>query len=121
MAAADAGEVGDYVEGAPEHRRAALEALREACRAELGGFRESIEHGMPSYSRDGEVEVAFASQKRYISLYILRTDVMASHRAALGQLSLGKGCIRYPDAAEIDIVVVRSMLRETAGSTGPVC
>lgn len=98
-----------------------LNALRSASRDELGGFRESLEHGMPSYSRQGEVEVAFASQKQYVSLYILRTDVMAAHRSELDHLSLGKGCIRYRKPEDVDYELVRSMLRETADSTGPVC
>jgi uncharacterized protein YdhG (YjbR/CyaY superfamily) len=117
----EAGEVDRYIDDAPEQRKPMLNALRSASRDELGGFRESLEHGMPSYSRQGEVEVAFASQKQYVSLYILRTDVMAAHRSELDHLSLGKGCIRYRKQEDVDYELVRSMLRETADSTGPVC
>jgi uncharacterized protein YdhG (YjbR/CyaY superfamily) len=116
-----ADEIGRYIEDAPEPRQPALNALRAACREELSDFQESIEYGMPSYSRAGDVEVAFASQKRYIALYMLRTDVMAAHRARLDGLGVGKGAIRYRKPTDIDFEVVRSMLSQTANSTGPVC
>jgi uncharacterized protein YdhG (YjbR/CyaY superfamily) len=110
-----------YIEHAPKPRREVLAALRRACREELDGFSEEIEYGMPSYSRDGEVVISFASQKQYISLYILRTDVIAAHRDQFDQLDLGKGCIRYRKPEDIDLDLVRSMLRQSARSDGPVC
>jgi uncharacterized protein YdhG (YjbR/CyaY superfamily) len=114
-------EVDRYIESAPEPRQPVLTALRAACLEELSEFDESLEHGMPSYSRAGQIEVAFASQKQYISLYVMRTDVMAAHRTRVEHLSVGKGCIRYRKPEDVDFDVVRSMLRETARSTGPVC
>lgn len=49
---------------------------------------------MPGYTTNGVVEVGFASQKQYISLYILKEDVVQVNRAALQGLSVGKYCIR---------------------------
>jgi Domain of unknown function (DU1801). len=48
----------------------------------LTDFEETMEYGEPSYKRNGEVEVGFASQKNFIGLYTLRvrTDVMNAHR-----------------------------------------
>ena len=117
----EADEITRYIADAPEPRQSALTALRAMCREELGNFHESIEYGMPAYSRAGEVEIAFASQKQDITLYVLRTDVMAAHRARLDGLNVGKGAIRYRKPTDIDFEVVRSMLSQTAKSTGPVC
>ena len=114
-------DVDAYVAEAPEERRAVLATLRDACREELTGFDETMAYRMPSYARDGEVEVAFASQKQHIALYILRTDVMAAHRARLEHLDLGKGAIRYRTPEDVDMDVVRSMLRLTAESRGRIC
>jgi uncharacterized protein YdhG (YjbR/CyaY superfamily) len=114
-------DVDGYIEDALEERREALTALRDACLEELDGFEEGLEYGLPSYSRAGEVEVSFASQKQHISLYILRTDVMAAHRDDLEGLSVGKGAIRYRNPEQIEMAVVCSMLRDTAASSGPVC
>jgi len=82
-----------YLKEVPAERQDALKQLRKLCRENLNGFKESLEYGMPSYSRNGEVEVAFASQKNHISLYILRTDVMKTHKKLLTgkSVSFGKG------------------------------
>ena len=76
---------------------------------------------MPTYGRDGIAEIAWASQKQYISLYVMRGDVLDAHREQLAHLSVGKGCIRYRSPAAVDFAVVRSMLTDVAASRGPVC
>jgi hypothetical protein len=73
------------------------------------------------YSRDGIAEIAWASQKRYISLYVMRADVLDAHRGQLAGLDVGKGCIRYRSPAAVDFTIVRSMLTAVAASRGPVC
>ena len=105
--------VDSYIEQAPSERHEALRRLRVLCRQVLTGFEEIIMYGMPSYARKGVVEVAFASQKNYISLYILRQDALAAQRAALAGSSVGKGCIRYARPDKIDYAVVREMLVAT--------
>ena len=112
-----------YIKESPADGRETLLRLRDLCRAELVGFKESMVYGLPSYSRNGEVEVGFASQKNFIGLYILRSAVMRSHRYLLNVpgVTFGKGCIRYPKPEKIDFNVVQKMLRATRESTGPVC
>ena len=112
-----------YIKESAAERRDVLSRLRAVCRAELNGFKESMAYGMPGYSRDGVVEVGFASQKNFIALYILRTDVMRSHRYMFNVpgVTLGKGCIRYSKPEKIDFGVVEKILRATQESTGPVC
>ena len=112
-----------YLKEVPAGRREALVKLRKLCRDTLTGFRESMDYSGPCYSRNGVVEVGFASQKNFIGLYILRTDVMRSHRYLLTVkgISLGKGAIRYSKTEHINFKVVESLLRATVESTGPVC
>ena len=86
------------------------------------GYEESMAYGMPSYKqKDGEVEVAFASQKNYISLYILKEPVLDKHRPNLAGLNLGKGCIRYPDPDKIDFNFVRRILQDSFDSDAEIC
>ena len=88
--------VTEYLQEVPEKRQPALSQLRQLCLEKLAGYEESMEYGMPSYKKkDGEVEVAFASQKNYISLYILKEEVLDKYRKNLAHLNLGKGCVRY--------------------------
>ena len=117
----DADDVDSYLAQVPEGRRAVLGEMREVCRRLLPGFAESMRYGMPAYSRDGVAEIAWASQKRYISLYVMRADVIAAHRELLAGLDVGKGCIRYRSPAAVEFTVVRSMLTAVAASRGPVC
>jgi uncharacterized protein YdhG (YjbR/CyaY superfamily) len=117
----DADDVGSYLAQVPAGRRAVLSELREECRRLLADFDEGMRYGMPTYSRDGTAEVAWASQKRYISLYVMRGDVLDAHRGRLASLDVGQGCIRYRSPAAVDFAVVRSMLTAVAASRGPVC
>lgn len=121
IAHSDADDVDAYLALAPEGRRAVLNEMRDACRTLLAGFDESMRYGMPAYSRDGVAEIAWASQKRYISLYVMRTEVLSAHRGQLADLDVGQGCIRYRSPAAVDFTVVRSMLAAVAASQGPVC
>src|SRR5918994_1505877 len=71
--------VEEYLADVPEERRRVLETLRTLCLEELAGCEEGMQYGMPSYSRDGSaVEVAFASQKNYISLYVWESVINAN-------------------------------------------
>jgi uncharacterized protein YdhG (YjbR/CyaY superfamily) len=116
-------DVTTYLEEVPAERKAALVQLRKQCLAVLKGFEESMRYGGPCYSRNGVVEVGFASQKHFIGLYILRTDVMKTHIDLLKikGVSVGKGCIRYSKPEKIDFKVVESMLKATEESIGVVC
>jgi uncharacterized protein YdhG (YjbR/CyaY superfamily) len=113
--------VGTYMEEQPENWQAALKKLRALCRRELKGYTEGMAYGMPSYSRGGKVEIAFGSQARYLSLYVLKQPVLDAHRAELVGLSVGKGCVRYRTPDRVNWQVVTSMLRETAASGAKIC
>jgi hypothetical protein len=114
-------DVTAYIHTAPAARKDILTAIRGLCVDLLDGFQEGMDYGMPSYKRDGEVEIAFASQKNYIFLYVLRQEVLDSHPPALRGTSLGKGCGRYSSPTKVDLDVIRSMLEATASSRGPIC
>ena len=110
-----------YIDEQPGEWRPTLRKLRAACRRTLTGYTEGMAHGMPSYSRGGQVEVAFAKQAQHLSLYILKQPVFEMHRTGLAGLSLGKGCIRYRHPDQINWQVVQSLLADTRDTTGDVC
>lgn len=76
---------------------------------------------MPVYERDGTGEVAFASQKQHISVYLLRTDVREAFADRLAGHDMGKGCLRFRTPEKIDFTLVRDLLRATAAAPGPAC
>ncbi|THV30759.1 iron chaperone [Glycomyces paridis] len=124
MVQSDAETVDAYLAGLPEDRREAMGAIRDACREAMPGFTEVMAYGMPGLSRDGTaggVEIAFASQKRYISFYLLRTDVRAAFEERLAGRDMGKGCLRFSSPARVDLDLVRDLAAATAASGGRVC
>ncbi len=114
--------VSEYLEEVPAERKPALIQLRHLYRTTLTGFEELMQYGGPCYARNGEIEVGFASQKHFIGLYFIRTDVLAAHRDLLKVkgVSLGKSCIRYSRPEKIDFAVVELLLKAIQESTGPV-
>jgi uncharacterized protein YdhG (YjbR/CyaY superfamily) len=117
----NAATVAEYIAEAPPARRDALTLLRKLCREELAGFAEAMRYGMPSYLREDAVEVAFASQKAHISLYILRQAALDAGADRLAGLSVGKGCIRFRRPEQIDPATVRALLAATVADSGAIC
>jgi hypothetical protein len=76
---------------------------------------------MPSSSRDGRTEVAFAKQARYLSLSILKKPVLDAHRNSLRGPSMGKGAIRCGKPDQIDWTVIRRLLADASASTDGAC
>lgn len=110
-----------YLKTVPRERKGAMDQLRQYCKKYLKGFEEAMEYGIPSYKRNGIVEVAFNSQKNYISLYILNKSVLDQYRNDLHDLSVGKGCIRYTRPEKIDFKIVRKLLTGTLKSKEGIC
>ncbi|MEU8774156.1 DUF1801 domain-containing protein [Streptomyces sp. NPDC048606] len=121
MARSEAEDVDGYLAELPEPRRRALGRLRDLCRAELPGFTEAMAYGMPVYERDGAAEIAFASQKQYVSFYLMRGDVRDAFAERLAGQDMGKGCLRFRNPERIDFDLVRDLLRATAAGPGAVC
>lgn len=121
MVSSSARDVDEYLAEVAETRREALTRLRELCRAELSGFDEVMNYGMPAYQRDGVAEIAFASQKQYISFYLMRTDVRDAFAERLAGHDMGKGCLRFRKVDSIDFGLVRDLLKATAATSGQIC
>lgn len=110
-----------YLTEVPDGREVVLARLRELCRVEPRGFMEVMAYGLPAYERGGVAEVAFASQKQYISLYIMRGDVRAAFAERPAGQDAGKGCPRFRKPDGVDLGLVRDLLRAAAAAPGPVC
>jgi uncharacterized protein YdhG (YjbR/CyaY superfamily) len=108
--------VRSYFDALPPERRAALEALRALVREVTPGAAETFRYRVPTYERGGVI-CAFASQKRYLSLY-LDPEVVEAHRQALATLDVGKSCIRFKRLADLPLDEVRAMLREVMARLG---
>ena len=117
----EAKTVADYLIEIPEKRLQALHKLRQLCIEHLPEYEESMEYKMPSYKGDGEVEVAFASQKQHISIYFLKHEVMLNNKEQLKGLNHGKACIRFSNPDKIDYRLITELLKQTVKSDAPIC
>lgn len=118
--------VAEYLQSLPDDRRAALSALREVILANLPeGYEEVFQYGMISYvvplsrfpkTYNGQPlgYVSIASQKNYISVYLMGVYGDESHGEWFRQeyaktgkrLDMGKSCVRFkkPDDIPLDLI-----------------
>ena len=118
-----------YLESLPEDRRKAIRKVRAAINKALPkGYREGMQYGMigwfvphsvfpDGYHCDPRQPVPFAglaSQKNYMSLYLMCIYADPKHRAWLQKewtktgkkLRMGKSCIRFKKVEELPLELI---------------
>jgi uncharacterized protein YdhG (YjbR/CyaY superfamily) len=131
MVRSTAATVEDYLDALPPARRADVAAARALVRANLPeGYVEAMRWGMitwevplaasgPTYNRQPLMYVALGAQKRHIALYLcgltcvegLEEELRAAYAAAGRRLDLGKACLRFGSAADIEGEAVARVIR----------
>ena len=121
MVQSKATTVDAYIDEAEPGRADALRRFREIAHRRLPNHLESMNWGMATYARDGRSDLAFANQKQYLALYVLKTDVVAAHAEAVAGIDHGKGCIRFRRADKIDWDLVELLIAATAAAEERPC
>jgi uncharacterized protein YdhG (YjbR/CyaY superfamily) len=106
-------DVDTYIDLLDESRKSSLQQLRRIILETVPGAEERIQYNMPYYTYHGML-CAFASQKHYMSFYLLNGEIVEKNRHLLAGLSVGKGCIRFKDFSKLPEPTIRTMLREAA-------
>ena len=106
-------QVDRYLEELDVPRRTALTQVRALILEAVPDAVESMKYRMPAYEYGGAMLCAFASQKRYMSLYV-EPSILDGHRQELHHLNLGKSCIRFKSIDQLPLATVRAILQETA-------
>lgn len=104
--------VEEYLQQLEPERRSAIETLRALVFEIAPGAEESMRYGMPTYSRKA-VFCAIASQKHYLSLYIMNTALVEKYKSRLKGLEAGKSCIRFKKLENLPLDVIKNMLKES--------
>jgi uncharacterized protein YdhG (YjbR/CyaY superfamily) len=105
--------VAEYLGALTPERRATLETLRSLVFQVAPDAVGTMRYGMPAYDVRGRDLCQFASQKRYVSLY-LDPRIVEKYRGELEGLSLGKGCVRFRKLDQLPLETIEHMLREIA-------
>ena len=142
-----AATVDEYLRALPEERRAAIAAVREVILRNLDrDYEEGMQYGMIGYyvphrvypagysadPRQGLPFAALASQKNYMSLYLMGlycgcvdgvsdTELVRWFRAAWAKtgkkLDMGKACIRFKRLDDLPLEVVGDAIRRLPART----
>lgn len=122
--AKDAASVDEYINGLPEDRRKAVEAVRDVILRNLPkGYEEGIQYGMIGYfvplerypeTYNGQplAYVGLASQKNYMSLYLMgvygdaESEFRERFKATGKKLDMGKSCLRFRQLDDLPLDVI---------------
>jgi hypothetical protein len=117
-----------YLASLPIERRGALQTLHRAIVKAAPGLKPVIVHGMLGYGayhyrydsgREGDsATVCLASQKNYISLYVMGEEdggyLAEKNAARLGKVSVGKCCIRFKKLEDLNLPVALELIKRAA-------
>lgn len=130
----DADSVEQYIQALPEDRREAITALRRVILDNLpAGYEEMMQYGMIGYSvplsrhpntYNGQPlsYVALASQKNYISLYLMgiysrpeQAEWFTETWQATGKkLNMGKSCVRFRKLDDVPLDLIGQVVAMTS-------
>lgn len=105
-----------YLAGLPPERRSEVERVWRAVRENIpAGYAERIGDKFLTFAADDEQLVALASQKNYISLYLMPLyvfpELKAKFDAAAGtKLKCGKSCINFSRAEDLPLLTIAEIL-----------
>jgi hypothetical protein len=118
----------DYIAALAEPRRTDVAALDALIREHAPGLEPVVAGTMLGYGpfhyryasgREGDTTLlGLASQKRYISLYVLCANggryLAESYAERLPKASVGKSCVRFARLSDIDPAVLAELVTEAA-------
>jgi hypothetical protein len=117
----------EYIERLSEPRRGEIRALHELIRRSAPQLEPTMEFGLLGYGRyhyryasgrEGDwMLVGLASNKNYISLYVMATTadgrmLADTYSDRLPKASIGKSCIRFRRLGDVDQDALATLLRE---------
>ena len=135
MARSKATTVEEYLDELADDRRETVEAVRDVVTANLpDGYEETVQFGMISYvvplerypktyNRQALQYAALASQKNYVSLYLMNVYgdqeterwFLDRYKASGKRLDMGKSCVRFKSVEDLPLDPGRRGRRPHAG------
>jgi hypothetical protein len=102
-----------YVASLDEPRRTKVAAAIAIIRSAGAGAHEGVEWKMPVF-RKGDLYVAIANQKNYVSVYCCNDESAAAALKAAGPKGVkgGKCCVNYPDGVDIPAAALATMVKK---------
>ena len=134
MARSKATTVEEYLDELADERRGIVEAVRDVVNANLpDGYEETVQFGMISYvvplerypktyNRQALQYAALASQKNYVSLYLMNVYgdqeterwFLDRYKASGKRLYMGKSCVRFKSVEDLPLDLVGEAIARTS-------
>lgn len=102
-----------YTASVPLAQRPLFDHLRALARDGAPRANEVIRWGMLCWD-DGGALFALAAQKQYVSLYVMATEALRLHAAALENVDHGKGCLRFRKLESVPTEALRHVIATAA-------
>lgn len=117
-----------WLDQRPEPRRSTLRAVHDVVREAAPELAPSVVgktvgygpfHYVYASGREGDSHrIVLADNARYVSLYVLASDeggyLAEQHADRLGKVSVGKSCVRFTGADDVDLDALRQLVRAAA-------
>jgi uncharacterized protein YdhG (YjbR/CyaY superfamily) len=124
----------DYIAKLPIERRNILTKLDQVIKNTVPELKEFYAYNMPGYGsftyinyKKEEVKwpvISMASQKNYVSVYVCAVDanqyIAEKYGDELGNVSVGKSCIRFKKLEDLNIEVFKKVIKAAAKNPGLV-
>ncbi len=118
----------EYIAGLEEPRRGDIRELHDLIVSTAPELERRIASGMLAYGsynyryasgREGDwFPIALASQKRYISLYVMAADgeryVAETFKDRLPEADIGRSCVRFKRLSDVDPAALADLIRAGA-------
>jgi uncharacterized protein YdhG (YjbR/CyaY superfamily) len=112
----------DYLASLPAERKEAVERVWKAVRESMpAGYTEQISSKYLTFAADGEMYVALANQKNYITLHLIPIYIFPELKAKLDnsgkKLKGGKGCVNFLCAEELPLDIIAQVVGSCEAET----
>ena len=105
-------EVRDYIEVIPEKHIEPFEYVRDRL-LKIENIEETFDYSMPTFGIGKRKLFALASQKNYVSLYVMHIEVLDMVREQLNHLNVGKSCVRFKKVEKLPIEIIDFLIEES--------
>jgi uncharacterized protein YdhG (YjbR/CyaY superfamily) len=101
-----------YIDAIPKDRTEAIVTLIDLIHNTAPKVEEGFKYGMPIYTLNNELLFAVASQKHYMSLYIIDAKLVKEFLPTLGKVNTGKNCIRFKKLEHLNLEAIEQLLKK---------
>ncbi len=129
-----ASSVKEYLASVPKERKEDIEFLHKFIQKVSTKLKSHFAYNMLGYGKFPYVNykkekidwpvVALASQKNYMSLYVCALDgkvyLAEKYKKDLGKVSVGKSCIRFKKLEDLNLPMLKKVLKAAATKPGLV-